>query len=775
MTTTTGPKRADVDLVDLAVFREPETLDRLEKLSRAAVQQSETGAGIADLTTGTVTPSPVRLIKETAESAVAVDDADGGVFEQLDEDQEDQEDQGPALRRIIPETLLAPAVWRHRRAVWANAILFHSTRSPVYLYRAGWTAALGAKVSARDSWSYLFATEYGEIADKVRRKDAGPEHIADLRDDRRHKGKSRRKEPLTVWAMTGCSSYAAALIALGQAWGLVLASPALLPVVGVLYALGHREMIRRTDGAFAITSGPGIENGAPLGAESIDAAFRRAGLMKDDDEVTLVGPVRAVEINAAEAVIDLPGDLTVSTLVKHREKLAAAFRVEPTWLDFRSAGHPGRCRLWVASADPFGAGRTSPLLANPQRTDVWNIGIPFGYNRRGETVYVKLRHVMALLGGMTRTGKGMLLRNLICGLGLDPRVRIRLAAGAKPGEHRGYAPICSTFFGRRPERLVALLDALLAEAYRREEYLEEEGRAKLGEADLDRFPLELLIIDEAKQYLLKGAPFAERIAEQLEELGAFAAALNITVLLSTQDPDANTVPRGFKSNSGARIATRTGGPTQTNAILKEGATGAGLRAHDIPEELKGGAIVDLDGVPGELVRSYFIEDEDFDGAAPLIEAAVALRTALGAAPGQYEDPIELFLAEATGKSSIAGGPTGSGRPGEIEPGAVGRVEEGILAELLAVFAAEDNPERLPTSALLAGLAEIAPDVWSPAALAVDKDDHGAYVRTGGTELRKALDRALDGTGRTLAAKGWTSGGRANGFYLADVRTAAGIA
>ncbi|WP_329812485.1 hypothetical protein, partial [Streptomyces sp. GSL17-113] len=133
------------------------------------------------------------------------------------------------------------------------------------------------------------------------------------------------------------------------------------------------------------------------------------------DEVTLVGPVRAVEINAAEAVIDLPGDLTVSTLVKNREKLAAAFRVEPTWIDFRSAGHPGRCRLWVATENPFGAGRTSPLLTSPERTDVWNIGIPVGYNRRGEVVYVKLHHVMALLGGMTRTGKGMLLRNLICG------------------------------------------------------------------------------------------------------------------------------------------------------------------------------------------------------------------------------------------------------------------------------------------------------------------------------------------------------------------------
>ncbi len=257
---------------------------------------------------------------------------------------------------------------------------------------------------------------------------------------------------------------------------------------------------------------------------------------------------------------------------------------------------------------------------------MWNRGILIGFNRRGLPVHLKLRHVMALLGGMSRTGKGMLLRNLICGLGLDPRVNLRLVAGAKPGEHRGYAPICSTFFGRRPDRLIDLLEGFLREAYRRESVLEDQGRAKFGEKDLADFPLEILIIDEYKQYANSSMRIpdpsdedgkrtikaCDRIAELLEEIAAFAAALNMTVLISTQDPDANTVPRGYKSNTGARAATRTGGAIQTNAILKDGATGAGLRAHEIPESLKGGAIVDIDGAPGELIRSYFIEDEEFD-------------------------------------------------------------------------------------------------------------------------------------------------------------------
>lgn len=780
MSQTTGTEHpaapgADATVIDLAAFMDAEALDRVEQAARVTVQT--TPAGIADLSTGTVS-----LSKDDDQAA-----DEGGVFEQLDE-LDEAEGNAPALRPILPATFTDPAVWRQRRAVAVNAAGFHTVRSPWYFARSLKVAAIGAKVAACDAWSYTFATEYGELADKVRRKKAGAEHVADLREDRRKVASERRHDPVFVYSASAVTGYAAAVVAIGQAWSLVLVAPALLPLFVVLYVLGRRELVRRLpDGeVFTITDAPEAGR-APLGADTINDAFRRAGLIKADEEVSLVGPVRAVAIHAAEAVLDLPGTLTLSDLIKERERLAKGFRVRPEWIDLAEAGDPGRVRLWVASEDPFGKAVPSPLITAPERTDVWNRGILIGFNRRGIPVFLKLRHVMALLGGMSRTGKGMLLRNLICGLGLDPRVNLRLIAGAKPGEHRGYAPVCSTFFGRRPERLVAVLDGLLAEAYRREDYLEEEGRAKLGEKDLDRFPLEILIIDEYKQYAISSARIpdpsdpegkrvikaADRIAEQLEELAGFAAALNITVLVSTQDPDAGTIPRQFKSNSGARVATRTGGPTQTNAILKEGATGAGLRAHDIPESLKGGAIVDIDGAPGELIRSHFIEDEEYDGAAPIIEAGVALREGLGRLPGQFVDAIEEYLVTVTGMTSAAGGPTGSGRPGPPAGTPSGRAS-GILAELLAVFEAAGNPERLRTAELLDGLAERDPERWGVEALGVEADDAAAYVRVGGGELRKAIDAELDGTGRTLAARGWSSGGRANGYYREDVLAAAGI-
>ena len=250
-------------------------------------------------------------------------------------------------------------------------------------------------------------------------------------------------------------------------------------------------------------------------------------MLGEEQIAELVGPIRSVAINACEATLKLPSGVTAPRVIAAHDALAEALNIEPGWLDIRQAGHPNRISMWIATSEPFADPRLSPLAENPERQDAWNKGVPIGFNRRGEVVYLKLRHVLALLGGMSRTGKGMLLRSLICGLGLDPRINIRLVAGAKPGEHIGYAPVCATFFGRRPERLLTLLKAFQQEALRREEYLEKQRRSKMSEEDLAQYPWEILIIDELKQYTGKAKPLAKEISDLLEDLAGFIAALNM--------------------------------------------------------------------------------------------------------------------------------------------------------------------------------------------------------------------------------------------------------
>ncbi|WP_151775777.1 FtsK/SpoIIIE domain-containing protein [Streptomyces abyssomicinicus] len=737
--------------------------------------------------------APVDFTKEQLPPGLIPAPAGEVTLVQIDEDDDQEREELPA---VIPATFRDPAVWEQRRRSLMHAAAFHAVRSPFYAGRAVRVAGIGVKASLRDAWSFLTAAEYGELSDKVRRTGAGPEHIADLRADRMRVAAERRREPMVVWSLTGISTYVASIAAVGQAWSLGLVPPALLPALIVLYALGRREIKRRTpEGTeFSIVDVPagGEDQVLLLGADTIADAFRTAGLTKGDEEVSLVGPVRATANDAAEVTVRLPRNLKPSTVFEKRDALAAALQVDPTWLDVSLGDRPQTVSLWVASSDPLAKAAPSPLLDDPKnaQVDVWKKGVPFGRNRRGETVYMPFRHVNGLIGGTTRSGKGMSLRNIIPALGLDPRVRIRLVVGAKPGEHRAYAPITHTFFGKRPARLLELLDAMIEEADRRETVLEDEGRAKFNEKDLDRFPLEVLIVDEFPQYTLskeripdpsdedgkRTLKVGEEIEHRLSKLAAYCTALNMDIVLLAQDPDANTVPRGFRNNTGSRTAFRTNSAVQTNAILKDGSTGAGLRAHDIKVSQPGVAIVDLDGAEGQLIRTFFVPDDRSEGEAdpiaPVIAEGVARRKAAGRLAGQDKDPIEEHLLYFTGESSEAGGPTGSGRPGEIEGTTAGPT--GLLADLLDVFAKAGDPDRLRTSEILAGLAAIDPATWSPDALGVEADDERGYGRVGGRRLADAIAQALDGTGRTLVAREWTAGGRGRGYLLAEVREAAGI-
>ncbi|GGZ83485.1 hypothetical protein [Streptomyces rubiginosohelvolus] len=762
---------------------------RMEESARAHVRLTK--SGMADATTGT--PSELPL----------ADPGTGGlVFE--DDDQEPPAAAVPGPRReadswnwkdAFPAHTFDSSVWAHRKRVFLHKLAWHAGHSHLYAWHMTKLSWLGVSAGARDGWHYYSAQEYADMVDTARRKKLNPDVIAALREERTQTARERRREPLLVAATTAVFSAIAAAVAVADVYGLLAASPAAMLTLGILSALGLREHHRRNpdaglSAAFNLQAAHTADH-APLTDDLLNRVLRTAKVFtKDEHQITLLEPIRPAEINGIEAKFKLPDDIQVSKLIAAKEAIAGALDIEGHWLDIKQDGSPTRVSFWYCTSDPFGTPRTSPLVTEPERQDVWNRGILIGFNRRNLPVYLKLRHVMALLGGMSRTGKGMLLRNLIVGLGLDPRINLRLVAGAKPGEHRGYAPICSTFFGRRPDRLIDLLQGFLREAYRREAVLEEQGRAKFGEKDLDDFPLEILIIDEYKQYAnssmripdpsdetgKRSFKACDVIAELLEEIAAFAAALNMTVLISTQDPDANTVPRGYKSNTGARAATRTGGAVQTNAILKDGATGAGLRAHEIPESLKGGAIVDIDGAPGELIRSYFIEDEEFDGAADLIAAGLELRKELDRAPGQFVDEIENWLISVTGASSVAGGPTGSGRPAPVAHGTVGTLVKVSVLELL-IDAFDADADRITLADVRAYLAEHDPEKWGPRE--GEDADADTYTARVGKLLAADIEEALEGTGTDLTVKsgirfGKDPSGReikGSGMYRKDVQAA----
>ncbi|MFE5847812.1 FtsK/SpoIIIE domain-containing protein, partial [Streptomyces niveus] len=646
MTRTTDRPAPGGQVIDLTDRLPPQPQDNLERAARDQARTSP--AGLADAGTGTV-----RLSSEI--------DGDLAVEELRDE-------RSRGLRALVPASLTNPDVWRHRGDILAHAVGFHLAHSPVYAWRIARLSAVGLWAELGAAGGYLLATEYGADIDEAKREAkkggfADNGDVAHLRAERRRIGKARRRENLTVLAATGFTSYTAAVVGISQVWGLAMTFPALAPVIGVLYACGAREL-RRRGNDFVVFEPAALDEEAPLTDAQINRALRAAKVFtSDEQEVRMVGLIERADANASKCTFKLPDGVTVSKLVEKREEIAGALQVDVNWLDIKEDGHPGRCSFWIASSDPFDTVRRSPLLGRTTALDLWHDGAPIAYNKRGETRRLTIRDIMLLIGGATRTGKGMALRNLICALALDPRINVRIVDGKPTGEHLVYAPIAATMFGRERDRLDLLLDAYEAEIERREDLLASLGQSKMTAKLLKKLSIEILIIDELATYTRKSVKGAAARMDRLELLSSVGAGLGVLMVVATQHPEVDVISAGLRGNMTGRWAQRTADADGTNAILGKGATGRGMRAHDIPRDKRGLGWLDMDGIAEELARSFLIDEEEAGEASEIIAVGVELRRAAGRLPGQWDDPIETYLVHMTGLSSAAGGPGGRGKPG----------------------------------------------------------------------------------------------------------------
>jgi S-DNA-T family DNA segregation ATPase FtsK/SpoIIIE len=747
MTQTTDRSAPGGQLIDMTKRLPPETRANLEKAARDEARGS--AAGVADAGTGTV-----RLSAELDDQELTVELLDGP--------------RRRGLKALVPDSLTNPDVWHHRGEVLAHAVGFHAALSPVYAWRIVKLSSIGLWAELGAARSYLFVTEYGEMIDDAKRQAkkqgyADNSDVAQLRAERKQIGKARRRENLTVLSATGFTSYLAAVVAIAEVWGLAMTFPALIPVIGVMYACGARELRRRGDD-YVIFEPSAHDEEAPLTDAQINRVLRIAvPSFKEDDEIRLVGLIERADANAAKCVFKLPEHVTVSKLIEKREEIAGALQVDENWLDIKQDGHPGRCSFWIATSDPFAAVRRSPLLGQTTPLDLWNDGAPIAYNKRGETRRLTIRDIMLLIGGATRTGKGMALRNLICALALDPRINVRIVDGKPTGEHLVYAPIAATMFGRDRNRLDVLLDAYEAEIERREDLLAALGESKMTAKLLKRLSIEILIIDELATYTRKNVPGAAARLARLEFLSSVGAGLGVLLVAATQHPEVDVIPAGLRGNMTGRWAQRTADADGTNAILGKGATGRGMRAHDIPRDKRGLGWLDMDGIAEELARSFLIDEENAGEASEIIAVGVELRRAAGRLPGQWDDPIEAHLVQMTGLSSAAGGPGGRGKPGRPGQSAANAT---VLDVLLDAFG--DEADRLPLADVRTVFAAWSPRQWAQEA----GEDDATYEGRFGKELGALIDEQLENTGVELEPKRWRVGDkRVRGYLLADVEAA----
>lgn len=501
---------------------------------------------------------------------------------------------------------------------------------------------------------------------------------------------ARAKKKAARFAMAAGGAFAALPVTSTAVEAAVSGQPMLLAALGTAAGYGWYLVSRPFDaGQPASAPNTGMELAAPLnltkpeaevgGREfnappppactvpQLEEALRKIGMLKGDEQLAILAVPQRENDGNTTVVFDLPAGQTVAKLRDKIEEFAGGLGRDSAMVDIEKKGSAVRTSLWIADQDPFESTRPSPLLKKPTQLDAWKDGVPVAWNKRGAAINLAVNNQSYVIAGMTRSGKGVGASNLIVGASFDPRINLRIVAGKNNGEWDPYAKtgVASTYFKPSPERLLALLKALLADKDRRERDLGALGKSKLVGPAIEQIGgIELMAIDEVATYTRPGKPLREEIIEALIELSAVAAGAGILLILITQYPEVDVIPQALAMNCGARWAMRVENATQSNAILGAGQAGAGRDASkfDPPRPGFGWLVNPFAGVT-DLARSFDLDEDERGEITALLEKAAKIREKAGRLAGQWDDPIEKHLLNATGLSSAAGGPKRDGVPG----------------------------------------------------------------------------------------------------------------
>jgi S-DNA-T family DNA segregation ATPase FtsK/SpoIIIE len=596
------------------------------------------------------------------------------------------------------------------RPEWLTAAQDHVLANRMYapwIARGYWRLARKWFDGYRDDYPQMIATA------KADRKAAKGDAVAEAKSHNlvRDRRAAYRKHRLLYGLKTsGWATVAGAGVTVTTIGAPLLDIPLALAALGVGAWNGRP---RATEQQNLLAPGSAASGIAPApGDEKILAALKKLGF-----DAEIIQPMtRHGQSSTYTMVVDL--DDTVTALKSKTEALAGALKRDVPMVDVSKGAHANQAQIWMSDTDPFEDTRPSPLIQAPGPVDAWKDGVPVGWGKRGNTVRLLIRNQHTLIGGTTRSGKGVGMANLLVGAAMDPRINLRIVAGKENGEFDalGRAGVAATYFKPDPTRLLALTDALIADMDRRNRLLGELGKSKMTEDTIMRLGgIELVVIDEVATYTSPGShDDRDQLLENLMKIAAVAAGAGILLVLTTQLPQVDVIPTRLSMNCGTKWAMKVDSGTQSNTILGSGLAGSGgpdASKFDPPRPGLGWLNNPFAGGT-DLARSFDLDEDERGEVTQLMKYAAKLRDDAGRLAGQWDDPIEQCLIVGTGLSSAAGGPDRNGRPGRIG---------GLSADELLVNRAIEVMERAGVDRMRPEpLAEALREEWGYPDLTVDQ-------------------------------------------------------
>jgi DNA segregation ATPase FtsK/SpoIIIE, S-DNA-T family len=452
---------------------------------------------------------------------------------------------------------------------------------------------------------------------------------------------------------------------------------------------------------------------------------------KDGGELVYTVPARK-DGDGTYVQIRLPLGVTADMVAAQRAKLAAnlgraALEVWPT-----KGEEDGILDLWVADKGTLGGGAGEWPLLHEGQVDLFE-GVPFGLTQRGLVINAPLIGANWLVGGRPGQGKTSALRTLLLGAALDPTAELWVFVMGESPDFDPFTPRLARYrMGMEDavaETAVHALNDLLAEMERRGQVLGQQpgrppkvSRKLANKRELGLHPV-LCAIDECHE-LFQHPRYGKRAAELAVRLIKRGRKYGIVLLLATQSPTKDSIPREITRNIACGVAFSVADQIANDGLLGSGKYRAGIRATDLRMTTDRGTCVAV-GVTDatfELVRTFYVPFEDgIDDVTPVVDRAMALVAETGR---EIEAP----------------------EPAEIEAAPVDH-----LADIAYVMRGE---RRVRTQVVLSRLAEHDPDEyegWSFTDLAAALAEHDITPRkSDGVKVVRQADVAQALTDRTTA-------------------------
>jgi len=355
-----------------------------------------------------------------------------------------------------------------------------------------------------------------------------------------------------------------------------------------------------------------------------------SGYLKSGLPLQYLVPCR-VDGRGTHAVIRLPAGVTAERIARRRADLATglyrlAKEVWPT-----TGAEAGILDLWVADKGALAEGAGPyPLLAEGA-ADFFK-PVPFGRTLRGDPIGAPLAERNTIAGGMPGQGKSSAARVIMAGAALDPTAELRIWVPDTNFDFEAFKPRCSRYvMGADDARILEILEdlrELKAEVQARGDLLVRHGvpavTRELASAGVGLHPLVCLL--EEAHVAIQHAEHGKEIAQLLVDIVKLGRKRAIHLIVSTQAPTKDSMPRDVTRNCSNGVAFAVGDHVANDALLGQGAYAGGHRATDlIPGTDRGTALVKgFSGERSEMVQVYYLDvAKGSDQVTPIIERSLA--------------------------------------------------------------------------------------------------------------------------------------------------------